>query len=98
LNVVILLDAALDGPVPPGVAPATLKVYEVLPARPLTVNGEVVPPPVYPPGLDVAVYEIDPLPKQEGAVNATVAVLVPVAVAVPIVGAPGLLGQMPCLV
>jgi hypothetical protein len=55
--------------------------------------GEDVPPPVYPLGLDVAVYEIDPAPKQEGAVNATVAVLDPVAVAVPIVGAPGLLGH-----
>ena len=93
----MLFDAALAGPVPPGVAPVTLNVYAVLAPSPLTVNGEEVPPPVYPLGLDVAVYVIEPVPKSVGAVNATVAVLDPVAVAAPIVGAAGLLGQMPCL-
>jgi hypothetical protein len=46
--------------------------------------------PVNPPGLDVAVYEVivEP-PLLAGAVNATLAVLEPVDVAVPIVGAPG---------
>jgi hypothetical protein len=71
-------------------------VYEVLAVKPVTVIGDV-PVPVKPPGLDVAVYVIDPVPKSVGAVNATVAVVEPVAVAAPIVGAPGLLGQMPCL-
>jgi hypothetical protein len=46
--------------------------------------------PVIPPGLDVAVYEVIAVPPLlAGAVNATVAVVDPVAVAVPIVGAPG---------
>jgi hypothetical protein len=47
-----------------------------------------------PPGLDTAVYEVIPTPGilppvLEGAVYVTVAVVEPVAVAVPIVGAPG---------
>jgi hypothetical protein len=42
------------------------------------------------PGVLVAVYDVmaDP-PLLAGAVNVTVAVVVPVAVAVPMVGAPG---------
>ena len=46
--------------------------------------------PVFPPGLDVAVYLViaEP-PLESGAVNATVADVAPVAVAAPIVGAPG---------
>jgi hypothetical protein len=46
--------------------------------------------PVIPLGLDVAVYDVitEP-PSFAGAVYATVAVVEPVAVAVPIVGAPG---------
>jgi hypothetical protein len=46
--------------------------------------------PVIPPGLDVAVYDVigEP-PLLAGAVNETVAVVAEVAVAVPIVGAPG---------
>ena len=46
--------------------------------------------PVIPEGEEVAVYEVitDP-PLLAGAVYATVAVVSPVAVAVPIVGAPG---------
>jgi hypothetical protein len=45
---------------------------------------------VIPPGEDVAVYEVIVAPPLlAGAVNATVAVVDPVAVAVPIVGAPG---------
>jgi hypothetical protein len=52
--VVILLDAALDGPVPPGVAPLTVNVYEVLAVKPLTVIGDV-PVPLKLPGEDVAV-------------------------------------------
>jgi hypothetical protein len=46
--------------------------------------------PVIPPGEDVAVYDVIVAPPLlAGAVNATVAVVEPVAVAVPIVGAPG---------
>ena len=46
--------------------------------------------PVKPPGEEVAVYEVIVAPPLEtGAVKATVAVVDPVAVAVPIVGAPG---------
>ena len=70
----------------------------MLPDKPLTVIGEDAPVPVIPPGLEVAVYVTAPAPKSVGAVNATVAVLDPVAVAVPIVGTPGLRGQMPCRV
>jgi hypothetical protein len=49
------------------------------------VIGEVVPVPVNPPGEDVAVKDVaeGPLPE---AVNATVAVPLPLAVAAPIVG------------
>ena len=60
--------------------------------------GEV-PVPVILPGLDVAVYVIEPVPKSEGAVNVTVTCPPAFAsVAVPIVGAPGLRGQVPALV
>jgi hypothetical protein len=46
--------------------------------------------PVTPPGEDVAVYKVMVAPPSlAGAVYATVAVDTPVAVAVPIVGAPG---------
>ena len=46
--------------------------------------------PVTPPGEEVAVYEVIVAPPLEtGAVKATVAVVDPVAVAVPTVGAPG---------
>ena len=55
------------------------------------------PVPVNPPGDEVAVYVTAPAPRSDGAVYATVAVLEPVAVAVPIVGAPGIRGQVPAL-
>jgi len=92
-GVVTLLLAVLVGPVPPGVAPLTVNVYVAPFVRPLTVIGEV-PVPVMLPGEDVAVYVIDPAPKSVGGVKATVAVLVLVAVAVPIVGSPGTLGHV----
>jgi len=44
---------------------------------------------VIPPGEDVAVYKVIVDPLLAGAVKATVAVVCPVFVAVPIVGAPG---------
>ena len=92
----MLFEDALDGPVPPGVVPATLNVYAVPLDKPETVIGDA-PVPVKPPGVEVAVYVTAPVPASVGAVYATVAELTP-AVAVPIVGAPGLRGHMPCLV
>jgi hypothetical protein len=71
----------------------TVNVYAVPAVNPVTV---IVPDPawlsvpVIPPGEEVAVYEVIATPPlNPGAVNATVALVVPVAVAVPIVGAPG---------
>ena len=99
LGVVIELLAALHGPVPAPLVALTLKVYVVFAVKPETVTGEDAPEPVLHPGLEVAVYEVMlALPVSEGAVNATVAVVAPVAVAVPIVGAPGERGQMPAWV
>jgi hypothetical protein len=92
----MLLEAALAGPIPPGVVPLTVNVYAVFTVKPLTVIGDV-PVAVIPPGDEVAVYVIAPVPASVGAVNATVAVVEPVAVAVPIVGAAGLLGHVPAL-
>jgi hypothetical protein len=93
LVVVMLLEAALAGLVPPGVAAVTVNVYEVTGESPVTVIGDEAPLPVTPPGDEVAVYVTVPAPKSVGAVKATVAVDDPVAVAVPMVGVPGLLGQ-----
>lgn len=91
--VVIEFDAleALD--VPTALVDVTVNVYAVLGVKPLI---EIVPEPawesvpVIPPGEEVAVYEViaEP-PLLIGAVKETVAVVVPVEVAVPIVGAPG---------
>jgi hypothetical protein len=65
-------------------------VYAVPVVNPLTVMGELEPVPVKLPGEEIAVYPVIALPPSDaGAVNATVAVVGPVAVAVPIVGAPG---------
>ena len=89
---VTLFDDALAGPVPPGVVPRTVKVYAVPAVKPLTVIGEVDDVPVIDPGVDVAVYVIAPTPRSAGAVKATVADSAP-AVAVPMVGAPGLRGH-----
>jgi len=94
---VTLLEAELAGPVPAPFVATTVNVYAVPAVKPDTVIGDVADVPVIPPGLDVAVYPvIDALPVSDGAVKATDADSAP-AVAVPIVGAPGLLGQMPCL-
>jgi hypothetical protein len=53
--VVILLEAALDVPVPTELVALTEKVYDVFADRPVTLIGEEEPVPVIPPGLDVAV-------------------------------------------
>ena len=65
--------------------------------KPVTVKGEAAPDAVKPPGVDVAVYVDTPegyLPVQAGAEKVTEAQLFVPAVAVPIVGASGGLGQM----
>jgi hypothetical protein len=68
-------------------------VYAVLAVNPVTVivpEPPVTKVPVPPAGLDVAVYDVAAgTPVNAGAVYVTVAVVDPVAVAVPIVGAPG---------
>lgn len=65
--------------------------------NPETVTGEDALVPVILPGVEVAVYVvIAALPVSAGAVN-VIEALNPEAVAVPIVGAPGERGQMPCL-
>jgi hypothetical protein len=91
---VIELLAALDGPVPPDVVPATVNVYVVPVVRPVTEIGEDEPVAVMPPGLDVAVYVTVPMPKSVGGVKGTEAVVEFVTDAVPIVGAPGALAQV----
>jgi hypothetical protein len=87
---VTLLEAAEGADVPIALVAVTVNVYMVGLSSPLTATGEDAPVPVIDPGLEVAVYPViaDP-PLSEGAVKATVADVVPVAVAVPIVGAPG---------
>jgi hypothetical protein len=76
---------------PYAVVALTVNVYAVPDVSPLTVIGDVVLEPAIPPGLDVAVYvTVPPFPVYAGAVNSTVALVAPVAVTVPTVGAPGL--------
>lgn len=93
------LDAPLLGPVPAPLVAATAKVYEVQFVSPDTVTGEEAAVPVMHPGVDVAMYPVMALlPVHDGAEKVTLtAPPAVVSVAVPIVGAPGLLGQMPCL-
>ena len=65
--------------------------------KPVTLIGDVALVPVILLGVEVAVYPvIAVLPVSVGAVKGTLAVNTE-TVAVPIVGALGLLGQMPCL-
>jgi hypothetical protein len=65
-------------------------VYAVDGLNPVTVIGLLAPVAVMEPGLDNAWYPVMLKPPVlVGAVKATVAVVAPVAVAVPIVGAPG---------
>ena len=71
----------------------TVKLYDVLEVSPVIVIVPLPAPvkmPVIPPGEDVATYlKMGEPPLFVGAVNETVAVVAPVAVAHPIVGAPG---------
>jgi hypothetical protein len=67
-----------------------VKVYVVPELKPVTVIGEELPDAVTPPGVEVTVYVVIALPPLlVGAVNETDAVVCPVAVAVTVVGAPG---------
>ena len=81
---------ALDAlPVPTSFVAVTLNVYAVPLVRPVTVSGELAPLAVNPPGLEVTVYEViaEP-PFEDGAENVTTTSPLP-RVAVPMVGAPG---------
>jgi hypothetical protein len=87
------LEAELAVLVPIALVAVTVNVYVVPVVNPFTV---IVPEPacdivpVMFPGDDVAVYEVIAVPPlSAGAVNVTVAEVEPVAVATPIVGAPG---------
>ena len=90
----MLLLAALAKPVPKALVAVTVNVYDVPPLNPVIEIGEDVAVPVIPPGLDVAVNDVV-AGMLADEVKATVAVVEPVAVAVPIVGAPGTAGQVP---
>jgi hypothetical protein len=86
----MLLLALLALLVPTLLLAFTVNVYAVSGVNPDTVIGLLEPVAVILPGLLVAVYDVMAVPPLlAGAVNATVAVALPVAVAVSIVGAPG---------
>lgn len=89
-DVVIEFDALDAAEVDRELVEVTVKVYEVPAVSPETVIGDEDDEPVIDPGLDVATYvTVPPLPVKEGGVNATVAVVALVAVAIPTVGTPG---------
>jgi hypothetical protein len=74
----------------------TVNVYAVPVVRPVTTSGEDAPVAVKPPGEDVAVYVNDVgYPAFAGAVKATLTDVPLATVAVPIVGALGVVGQAP---
>jgi hypothetical protein len=81
-------DALLAVEVPLALVAVTVNVYAVPPVNPLTVIGEDALVPVIDPGDEVAVKVDTAAPPVAPAVNGTVAV-VPLTVAVPIVGACG---------
>jgi hypothetical protein len=73
-TVVAVIDPEADdaAAVPLSFAAVTVNVYEVLDARPVTVNGDEAPEAVNPPGDEVAVY-VTVFPPVPPAVNVTVA-------------------------
>jgi hypothetical protein len=91
--VVTEVDAAEASEVPATFVAVTVNVYAVPPVSPETVMVPADAPdrvPVFPPGLDVAVYFVIGVPPLDaGAVNATVAVVFPVTVTAPMPGFPG---------
>jgi hypothetical protein len=92
---VTLLEEELAGPEPPGVAALTVNVYAVPVVSPDTVTGEAELVPVIEPGDDVAVYVTVPAPRLVGGVKVMDTDVPLATVAVPIVGAPGIRGQVP---
>lgn len=84
-------------PVPIAFVAVTLQLYEVPLVRPVTEMGLAVPLAVFevPDAMHVTVYLVivEP-PSDEGALNETLAAL-SLAVAVPIVGAPGAVAELP---
>jgi hypothetical protein len=86
--VVIELDDADGAELPAALLAVTVKVYEVDAVKPVTDIGDVALDPVPPDGVDVIKKFVAAGPVPAG-VNVTVAVVDPVAVAVPIVGALG---------
>jgi hypothetical protein len=95
LHVVILFDDELDELFPAALVAYTVNVYAVPVVKPLTVmvpEPDCDTVPVIPPGEDTAVYDVIGCAEVSvlvGAVYVTVAVVEPVDVAVPIVGALG---------
>jgi hypothetical protein len=93
-SVVIEADALDDGPFPAPLVAKTVKVYDVFVVKPVIVIGELAPLAVKLPGDDTTVYDaVAGMPKNEGGVKLIDAVVVPVAVAETLVGAPGIPGQ-----
>jgi hypothetical protein len=93
-NVVIEADGLDDGPFPILLVAKTVKVYDVFVVKPVIVIGELAPLAVKLPGDDTTVYDVKAgTPKFDGTVKLTDAVVVPVAVADTLVGAPGGPGQ-----
>jgi hypothetical protein len=88
----MLFDAPLELD-PASVDAVTVKVYVTPMDNPETAIGEDAPVPVIFPGFDVAVNVIVPVPESDDGVKGTVATA-PELVTVPIVGAPGRLGQV----
>jgi hypothetical protein len=78
---------------PTALTAVIVKLYGVSEVRPVMAIIPLPAPlkvPVIPPGEDVAIYlKMGEPPLFVGAVNETVAVVAPVAIAIPIVGAPG---------
>ena len=86
----IVLLACDGAEVPSWLVAVTVKVYAVPEVNPVKAIGDVVPVTITLPGEDVAVYcVIGYQPFEDGISNVTVAVVVPVFVAVPIIGASG---------
>lgn len=84
-----LLEAVEGDPVPTAFVAVTANEYTVPFVNPVTVNGLDAPVAVFPPGLEVTVYEVIARPPFEaGAVKLTVAAEFP-ATAAPTVGTPG---------
>jgi hypothetical protein len=96
LVVVIELLEADANELPAALLAVTVKVYEVEAVKPVTDIGDVALEPLPPEGVEVIkkLVAAGPLP---AAVKVTVAVVDPVAVAVPIVGALGTAACTDCI-